>query len=135
MGKANNSVRILGRLTEDPKVFKNAFITFRIAVDFAGNDQTNPENKAGFFSMKMFVNENNPNSKFVLNQVNDGKMKKGSSVAIDGRLVQDTYTNQEGVKQTAVAIVVDDMTYAGGSSNHTPEAKATTANADVPSEF
>lgn len=118
MAKPFNSINIAGRLTEDPKVFGSNTYSLRIAVDYAGRDSTNPDQRTGFFTLKYFA-QDNPNSRFVTSQIADNKMKKGSYIACIGELSQETWLSKDDSKQYGVVIIADNITYMPMGSSET----------------
>lgn len=127
---------IVGGLTTDPELINENILKLRVAVDYAGNDRVQTDNKSGYFNVTYFLNNDTPNTKFVANQVREGKMKKGSQVHILYRLVQDRW-EQDGQNRQAVTLVAESLTYAG-SAPRTETATSTASSteaANVPDEF
>ena len=92
----------IARLTRDPEVRyaqngETAIARFGIAVDRKGKEQ-----KADFFNVTAF----NKTAQFV-----EKYLKKGTKIAIAGRLQQDEYTNKDGQKVTSVSIVADEVEF------------------------
>ena len=102
-----NKVIMMGRLTKDPEIRYgqgggNSVVgTFSIAVDRRFKRDGEPE--ADFFNCVTFGKTAEFLEKYV---------KKGTKVVIDGRLQNDSYTNQNGVKVTATKVIVETMEFA-----------------------
>ena len=97
-----NRLEIIGRLTRDPEIRvtqdgQTAIAKFGIAVDRRGKDQ-----KADFFNVTAF----NKTAQFA-----EKYLRKGTKIAIAGRLQQDEYTNKEGQKVTNVIIIADEVEF------------------------
>lgn len=114
---ARNTVTIIGGIVADPEIkFDGRLVQFRLAVDYAGNDSVNPENKSGYFTVKYFANDANPNTKFVFAQVQDGKMAKGSQgIAVVGRLQHERWET-DGNKRDMITIMAENITYVGAKA-------------------
>lgn len=121
---ARNTVTLIGGIVADPELKADGKLAqFRMAVDYAGNDAVNNDNKSGYFTVKYWKDDTNPNSKFVFGQIEAGNLKKGSQgIAIVGRL-QDERWESDGQKRSQVTIVAENMTYTGSA----PKAAADTA--------
>ena len=102
-----NKVIMMGRLTKDPEIrygqgSGNSVVgTFSIAVDRRFKRDGEPE--ADFFNCVTFGKTAEFLEKYV---------KKGTKVVIDGRLQNDSYTNQNGVKITTTKVIVETMEFA-----------------------
>lgn len=135
-----NNGNLVGGIVADPELVNdNKILRLRIGVDRAGNDRINRDNDSGYFNVTYFLNNDDPNTKFVRGQLEKGNLKKGSQVHILYRLVQDRW-EQEGNKRSAVSLIAESLTYAG--TRGTGETKTTTASggetqkqAEVPTEF
>ena len=97
-----NRVEIIGRLTRDPEIRmttdgQTTIGRFGIAVDRRGKEQ-----KADFFNVTAF----NKTAQFA-----EKYLKKGTKIAICGRIQQDEYTNRDGQKVTAVIIIADELEF------------------------
>lgn len=111
----NNGTLICG-LVADPELVNDGKIAkFRVAADYAGRDAADPENRSGYFDVVLYKDDSNPNNKFVFGQINDGKMKKGSQVAIVYRLNQSRWKADDGGGRNRVELVAEGMTYVGGA--------------------
>jgi single-strand DNA-binding protein len=94
----------MGRLTRDPEVrYSNdgkAIAKFAVAVDRKFKREGEPE--ADFFNCTSFGKTAEVIEKYV---------KKGSKVAIVGRIENSNYTNRNGEKVYAVNILVDEFEF------------------------
>lgn len=97
-----NRVILLGRLSRDPEVRvtqdgQTTVAKFGIAVDRRGK-----EDKADFFNVTTF----NKTAQFA-----EKYLKKGTKIALSGRLQLDEYTNKDGQKVTNVIIIADEVEF------------------------
>ena len=97
-----NKVMLMGRLTRDPEVRvtqdgQTTIAKFGIAVDRRGK-----EDKADFFNVTAF----NKTAQFV-----EKYLKKGTKIALSGRLQLDEYTNKDGQKVTSVSVVAEEVEF------------------------
>ena len=97
-----NRVILLGRLSRDPDVRvtqdgQTTIAKFGIAVDRRGK-----EDKADFFNVTAF----NKTAQFA-----EKYLKKGTKIALAGRLQQDEYTNKDGQKVTSVSVVAEEVEF------------------------
>ena len=97
-----NKCMMLGRLTRDPEVRvtqdgQTTIAKFGIAVDRRGK-----EDKADFFNVTAF----NKTAQFA-----EKYLKKGTKIALAGRLQQDEYTNKDGQKVTSVSVVAEEVEF------------------------
>lgn len=120
---AKNVVTISGGLVDVPEI-TGSVAKFRLAVDYAANEKDS-DNTSGYFNVKYFLNNDNNNATFVKSQIDQGNFKKGSSVAVVGRLVQDRWADENGNKRQGVTIVAESMTYVGSPRK---EGEATTGD-------
>lgn len=113
---ARNNGNITGGIVSDPEIVNDGKIArFRIGVDYAGNDRKNKDNKSGYFSVTYFLDDSTPNAKFVKRMLDEGKMKKGSQVAILYRLVEDRW-EKDGNNRSQVGLIAEAMSFAGSGS-------------------
>lgn len=111
----NNGTLICG-LVADPELVNDGKIAkLRVAADYAGRDAADPENRSGYFDVVLYKNDNDQNSKFVFGQITDGKMKKGSQVALVYRLNQSRWKADDGGGRNRVELVAEALTYVGGA--------------------
>lgn len=134
-----NLVSLTGGLIEDPEFLGGGkVIRLRIAVDFAGADKSNPDNKTGYFGGVHFVSDDQ-GSKFIQSQISAGNLKKGSQVQVVGRLQHQRFKTQDGKNASNVEIIVEGLTYAsGGRKTETTGGGSGgeyTQSATIPDEF
>lgn len=125
-----------GGLVADPEVIDTSngkIIKLRFAVDYAGREKDS-DNRSGYFDVTYYANESNPNSKFVLSQIEKGNFKKGSQLSIVGRLVQERWTKDSN-KGQRVVIEAEGVTYAGGGSSQAKPADGSTSSNDAPASL
>lgn len=120
-----NVVVMMGRLVADPELRMTTtgkeVTAFRIAVDRPlTKDKIAKE--ADFFTVVAW----GKNAVFV-----NKYFKKGSPIAIHGRLQSRSYEDQSGEKKTAVEIIAHEVKFAGNKTeNASTEATAVTASSD-----
>lgn len=121
-----NIINITGGLTADPEIIADGkIVKLRLAVNYAGspNNTEDADNKSGYFDVTYYVNDKEaPNTRFVLGQINDSKMKRGSQIQIIGRLHQDRFITKDERKAERVMIVAEAITYAGSPNREKDEA-------------
>lgn len=142
-----NNVILTAGIVSDPELVANGNIAkFRIAVDFAGSEK-GAGVTSGYFDVTYYLKDGTDfatkNASFVSNQINEGKMKKGSQIQLVGRLVQERW-QQEGSARSKIVIVAEALTYVGSSlkKSDTPTASSTNTQTNqggstysVPDEF
>ena len=110
-----NRVVLTGRLTRDVELKAtstgNNVASFSVAVDGFTRDQ-NGENNSSFINCVAWSNS----AKFVSTYC-----KKGSLVALEGRLQSRSYDRKDGTKATAVEVIIDRI------ENLSPKDAATTS--------
>ena len=100
-----NHVILIGRLTRDPELRKTAaglsVASFTVAVDdsFKG---PNGEKNTLFMACSIFGNKADNVAKFV---------RKGSLVAVSGRLNQRKYTNKDNIQVTVIETIADNVDF------------------------
>ena len=122
-----NKVILMGRLTRDPEVRYSqgaspmAIARYTLAVDRRFN-RSNDENTADFIPCVAFGKAGEFVEKY---------FRKGTKIAVSGRIQTGSYTNKDGVKVYTTEVIVDDQEFAesknsasnagggfdGGSSN------------------
>lgn len=115
-----NLVNLTGGLVADPEVIADGrIIKFRVAIDYAGSEKDS-DNKSGYFDVVYYVKDNSgftsKNASFVSTQISESKMKKGSSVSLIGRLLQERWKQDE-KNQSKIVIVAEHLTYGQRSGN------------------
>lgn len=146
MSSAKNVWSGIGGIVTDLEFVddKKRILNFRLAVDGAGRERDS-DDYSGYFDVKYFVNEGDPNGKFVVSQIEAGNIKKGSLVGIVGEVRQERWKNEDGSGRSKVLLVADNITYVGrrsdsesgsgtGSSGGSAAAEKETV-ASVPSSF
>ena len=118
-----NRVEIIGRLTRDPEIRvtqdgQTTIGRFGIAVDRRGKEQ-----KADFFNVTAF----NKTAQFA-----EKYLKKGTKIALSGRLQLDEYTNKDGQKVTSVSIVAEEVEFCESKKT---EGKPKDGFMDVPKDL
>lgn len=112
-----NRVILMGRLVRDPELKTTqsgiAMCRFSVAVDRQYNK--GEEKQADFFDVTVWRNT----AEFVSKYFTKGKM-----IHLEGRLQNNNYTDQNGVKHYSTAIIADNVTFCGdksGGQEGTPE--------------
>ena len=106
-----NKVILIGRLTTDPEFSQSAsgvsFCKFSIAVDrgYAKNGQ---EKQTDFFRVSTF----RQTAEFVSRYFTKGKL-----ILVEGKVQNDNYTDQNGVKHYSCNIVADNVSFVGSKSD------------------
>lgn len=127
-----NRINIIGRITKDIelKQTKNEinYTRFSIAVKRDLKDESG-EYGTDFFNVVAWRKTAEFISKY---------FKKGSRIAISGKLQQNIYTDKDGVERTSVEIVAEDVDFIDKKETNEEqpkEAKVEESNDDVFSEF
>lgn len=138
----NAWVGVVGVVT-DPEYVDDGknILAFRIAVDGAGREKGSND-YSGYFDLKYFCNDDNPNVKFVTGQIEAGNIKKGSLLGVVGKMIHERWTKDD-QRNSKVVIWAENLTYVGRRSD--PDAETSgesnsnssteTASASVPSSF
>lgn len=139
----NNLVNISGGVIADPETVADGKIAkFRIGVDYAASDKDS-DNNSGYFDVIYYLKDNNgftsKNASFVDGQIRDSKLKKGSSVVLIGRLVQERW-KQDDQNRSRIVIVAEHVSYTKGSGAKKDDGASTSAekpvaNASIPNQF
>ena len=106
-----NKVILMGRLTKDPDVRQANDLT--IARYTLAVDRRSKKNEADFISCAVFGKGAEFAEKY---------LKKGTKIAVTGRIQTGSYTNKDGVKVYTTDVVVEDQEFA--------ESKNSSANAE-----
>jgi single-stranded DNA-binding protein len=136
-----NLINISGGIIADPELIADGKIMkARIGVDYAGSEKDS-DNNSGYFDIVFYLKDKDgftsKNANFVSTQISSGKMKKGTSVSIVGRLLQERW-KQDGSGRSKVVIVVEHMTYgayAKSSSDSSSSSTSETSQASIPASF
>ena len=101
-----NHVILIGRLTRDPELRKTtsglSVASFAIAVDDTYSRGPNGEKNTLFMNCSIFGNKADNVAKFV---------RKGSLVAVSGRLNQRKYTNRDNQQVTVIETIADNVDF------------------------
>ncbi len=104
-----NRVILMGRLTRDPELRTTqsgiAMCRFSVAVD--RQYSKGEEKQADFFDVTVWRNT----AEFVCKYFSKGKM-----IHLEGRLQNNNYTDNNGVKHYATAIIADNVSFCGDRS-------------------
>lgn len=130
-----NTVNLTFGLVDTPETVNDGkIVKLRAAVDYAGQEKGS-DNRSGYFDVTYFANDGNPNSKFVLSQVESGNFKKGTQLQLVGRLVQERW-EKDGKKNSRAVIVAESISYAGGNRPAGDgAAKADDDSVELPTKF
>jgi len=137
-----NIINISGGIIADPELIADGKIMkARIGVDYAGSEKDS-DNNSGYFDIVFYLKDKDgftsKNASFVNTQISSGKMKKGTSVSIVGRLLQERW-KQDGSGRSKVVIVVEHMTYGpyskSNSDSSSSSATSDNSQASIPSSF
>jgi single-stranded DNA-binding protein len=104
---------LVGTLVADPEAVNDGnILKFRIAVDYAGSEKGG--STSGFFDVVYYANspEQNRNAEWVKSQISAGNLKKGSSIQLVGRLVQERWKADDR-NASKVVLVAETLTYYG----------------------
>lgn len=129
-----NLVTISGGFIADPEIVNGRILKARLGVDYAGSEKDS-DNNSGYFDVVYYLKDNNgfinKNASFVAAQVDASKMKKGSTVSIIGRLVQERW-KQDDQSRSRIVIVAEHMTYGQRSSSKSEGSSASSSNSSAP---
>ncbi len=110
-------------------------VKLRVAVPYAGQEKDTDDDR-GFFDVTFYAREAESNGKFVLNQLEAGNFKPGTTIQLIGRMTQERWVGPDGKKNSKVVVVAENITYAGTNPN---KAKADEAEveeaAGLPDKF
>lgn len=128
----------VGGVVADPEVINNSILKIRVAVDYAGSEKDS-KNASGYFDVVYYLNneDNARNAKWVKSQIDAGNIKKGSQLAILGRLVQERW-EKDGNKGQRVVITAEALTYASSSKpqgESNSSSAGTSSVASLPDDF
>lgn len=104
-------VVVLGNLTRDPEDF-SAGCRFAVAVNERVKKGDEWQDHASYFDITVFGKQAEACSQY---------LKKGSPVAIDGKLRQDRWTNDAGDKRQAVKVIADQVVFLSSGEKREPE--------------
>jgi len=137
-----NLINISGGLVDEPELVASGKIAkMRLAVDYAGSEKDS-NNNSGYFDVTYYLKDNSgftsKNASFVATQIEQSKMKKGTTLNIVGRLVQERWKQDE-QSRSRIVIVAEHIAY-GARSNSAKSSSDTSstdngAPAAVPASF
>lgn len=135
-----NTVILTAGIISDPELVANGNIAkFRIAVDYAGSEK-GAGASSGYFDVVYYLKDGSEpaskNASFVISQLQNNKMKKGSQVQLVGRLVQERW-QQDGQNRSKTVVVAEAVTYAGSNFQKSSDAPTSTSqpSTSIPDEF
>lgn len=138
-----NLVTISGGFVADPEIVNGKILKARLGVDYAGSEKDS-DNNSGYFDVVYYLKDSNDfvnkNASFVAGQISSGKMKKGSTVSIIGRLVQERW-KQDDQSRSRIVIVAEHVTYGQRSapkdstSSTSSNQTAAAVNTSIPQSF
>lgn len=109
-----NIIAVIGRLVADPEMRRTTtgknVASFRVAVD-RGRKDANGQNQADFFDVVAWEKT----AEFVCKY-----FRKGSLIAIDGRLQSRNYQDKAGNNRTAIEILAGNVHFAGAKNQNAP---------------
>lgn len=113
-----NSVCLIGRLTRDPELRTfdsgDALCSFTLAVNII-------KDKTAFIPIQVYGEKANLMAK---------TLRKGHQISVQGRLDQDTYTNQNNEKKTVTYVKLDSFDYLEKKETETAQNEQTTENTE-----
>ena len=128
-----NVISLTGGVVSDPELINDKIAKFRMAVDYAGSEKGS-QNNSGYFDIVYYLKSGNDfttkNASFLHTQITSGKMKKGSSIQLVGRLVQERWQQDNG-NRSRVVVVAESVSYMSSGTSKT--AVGTSASASDPS--
>lgn len=140
-----NVITATGGVVSDPELINDKIAKFRLAIDYAGSEKGS-ENNSGYFDIVYYlkdgVNFSSKNASFLHTQITSGKLKKGSSIQLIGRLVQERW-QQDGNNRSRVVVVAESVSYisSGGAPKTAAVGTAASSNgateevSSVPNQF
>lgn len=136
-----NVVSLTAGVVADPELVNDRIAKIRIAIDYAGSEKGNSAS-SGYFDVVYYLKDGDDhaskNAKFVHDQINQKKLRKGSQIQIVGRLVQERW-QQDNQNRSRVVIVAESISYVGSPASKSSDSKddsSSTAEAKfVPESF
>lgn len=114
-----NHITIMGRLTRDPELRRTgsglAVTNFTVAIDRDFADKQSGQKETDFIDCVAWRHTGEFVSKY---------FRKGSQIAVSGRLQSRKWTDKDGNKRTAWEVVVDGAYFAGSKNGDAPAAPA-----------
>lgn len=131
-----NVITATGGVVSDPELINDKIAKFRLAIDYAGSEKGS-ENNSGYFDIVYYlkdgVNFSSKNASFLHTQITSGKLKKGSSIQLIGRLVQERW-QQDGNNRSRVVVVAESVSYISSGGAPKTAAVGTTASSNGAAE-
>lgn len=109
-----NRVVLLGNLTRDPEMKEagsSQVCKFSLAVNRKYKNQAGLQEEVCFVDCEAWSQ---------LAEVCHSYLKKGSSVLLEGRLKQSSWTTEDGSKRSKHVLHVENMTFVGGNKDKNP---------------
>lgn len=133
-----NVISLTGGVVSDPELINDKIAKFRMAVDYAGSEKGS-QNNSGYFDVVYYLKDGSDfaskNASFLHSQITSGKMKKGSSIQLVGRLVQERW-QQDNANRSRVVIVAESVSYImSGGAKPAGATQTTTAASTQNEEF
>jgi single-strand DNA-binding protein len=113
MNTLRNSVKLIGRIGQDPEIKNldkgNKLATFSLATSdsYTAKDGSKQE-QTQWHNIVVWGN---------LAGICEKYLKKGKEIAIDGRLTYRTWEDKNGTKRTSAEIVANELLFVGTKSN------------------
>ena len=127
-----NKVILMGRITRDPEVryaqndSSMAIARYTMAVDRRGSRNSQNEQTADFINCVAFGKAGEFAEKY---------FRKGTKIAIAGRIQTGNYTNKDGVKIYTTDIVVEEQEFAESKQNTSSDTNYSTTPSSVGNGF
>jgi single-strand DNA-binding protein len=119
-----NKVLLMGRLTRDPEFRQTQtglpMCTFTIAIDRYNSGKNGTERVADFFRIVTWRNNAEFASKY---------FQKGSMVIVEGKIQNNDYTDQQGVKHFGIDVIADNVQF--GETRAAAEARGLTVRSSA----
>lgn len=133
-----NTVILTAGIVADPELVANGNIAkFRVVVDYAGSEK-GAGASGGYFDVVYYLKDGSEpaskNASFVMGQLQNNKMKKGSQIQLAGRLVQERW-QQDGQNRSKIIIVAEALTYAGSNFQKSDAPAKAESSSSIPDEF
>lgn len=118
-----NTVNLVGGLTTEPEVHQNKVARLRLAVDYAGTDRKNPDNRTGYFNVTFFLDDDAVGlNKHFIAQIRAGELKVGTQLHILGSLRHERWETDDGKAGQSTVVIAESIKYAGSKSQSSDDA-------------
>jgi len=118
-----NNVTLVGRMTGDPEVKSlqsgTSVCSFSLAVNYTYSKDGEKKEQVSFFNCSAWSKRGEIIAQY---------FKKGDRIGIVGRLVQDTWEDQDGKKRSAVKINVDEFMFLNNKKTESSPANVQESN-------